>query len=100
MQALGGYPWGVRDAVPLSSAGNIRMLDAVEARLEAGRGSDGLVQYLNRMGVRYLVVRNDLAPGAQAPLPIRVHQALEDSKGIRRVAFFGPIVDRKMKAAR
>ena len=94
LQALGGYPWGVRDAVPLSSAGNIRMLDAVEARLEAGRGSDGLAQYLNRMGVRYLVVRNDLAPGAQAPLPIRVHQALEDSKGIRRVAFFGPIVDR------
>ena len=94
LQALGGYPWGVRDAVPLSSAGNIRMLDAVEARLESGRGSDGLAAYLNRMGVRYLVVRNDLAPNAQAPLPIRVHQALEDSKGLRRVAFFGPIVDR------
>ncbi len=94
LQALGGYPWGVRDAVPLSSAGNIRMLDVVESRREAGRGSDGLAQYLDRMGVRYLVVRNDLAPSAGAPLPIRVHQALETSKGIRRVAFFGPIVDR------
>ena len=94
LQALGGYPWGVRDAVPLSSAGNIRMLDAVEARLESGQGSDGLAEYLTRMGVRYLIVRNDLAPDAQAPLPIRVHQALEGSTGIRRVKWFGPIVDR------
>ncbi len=94
LQALGGYPWGVRDAVPLSSAGNIRMLDAVETRLESGRGSAGLAPYLERMGVRYLVVRNDLAAGAQAPPPIRIHQALDDSPGIRRVAFFGPIIDR------
>ncbi len=93
LQAFGGYPWGIRDAVPLSSAGNIRMLDAVEARLEAGRGSPGLAAYLNRMGVEYLVVRNDLAPSAAAPLPIRIHQALDDSKGLQRVAWFGPIVD-------
>ncbi|HQR78875.1 MAG TPA: alpha-(1-_3)-arabinofuranosyltransferase [Actinomycetota bacterium] len=94
LQAFGGYPWGIRDAVPLSSAGNIRMLDAVEARLEAGRPSAGLAQYLDRMGVRYLVVRNDLAPAAQAPPPIRVHQALDGSMGLTRVAWFGPIVER------
>ncbi len=94
LQAFGGYPWGVRDAVPLSSAGNIRMLDAVESRLESGQPSPGLAAYLNRMGVRYLVVRNDLAPSAQAPMPIRVHQALDGSPGINRVKWFGPIVDR------
>lgn len=93
LQAFGGYPWGVRDAVPLSSAGNIRMLDAVEERLQSGRPSAGLALYLERMGVRYLVVRNDLAAGARAPEPIRVHQAIDASPGIRRVAWFGPIVD-------
>ena len=94
LQALGGYPWGVRDAVPLSSAGNIRMLDGLESRLESGRGSSGLAQYLDRMGVRYLVVRNDLAARSQAPMPIRVHQAIDASPGLHRVAWFGPIVDR------
>ncbi len=93
LQAFGGYPWGIRDAVPLSSAGNIRMLDAVESRLESGRASAGLAAYLDRMGVRYLVVRNDLAASAQAPMPIRVHQALDASPGLRRVKWFGPIVD-------
>ncbi len=97
LQAFGGYPWGVRDAVPLSSAGNIRMLDVVEARLESGQASPGLAAYLDRMGVRYLVVRNDLAASAQAPLPIRVHQALDRSPGINRVAWFGPIVDRPFR---
>ncbi|MBK6763712.1 MAG: DUF3367 domain-containing protein [Micrococcales bacterium] len=94
LQALGGYPWGVRDAVPLSSAGNIRMLDGLEARLESGRGSPGMAQYLERMGVRYLVVRNDLSARGQAPMPIRVHQAIDTSRGLRRVAWFGPIVER------
>ena len=69
------------------------MLDAVEARLESGQPSPGLAAYLNRMGVRYLVVCNDLAPSAQAPMPIRVHQAWMAARD-QPVAFFGPIVDR------
>lgn len=92
LQALGEYPWGVRDAVPLSSAGNIRALDAVERRLEAGQGSPGLAASLNRMGVSYLVVRNDLSPQTQAPYPGRIRQALDASPGINRVRSFGPLV--------
>src|SRR5690606_1680121 len=42
LQALTDAHWAVRDSVPLSSAGNIRLLDAIERRLGAGRGGAGV----------------------------------------------------------
>lgn len=93
LQALATTAWGVRDAVPLSSAGNIRILDALERRLEDGEGSPGLAPFLQRAGVRYLVVRNDLSPGAAGPRTIQIRQALTRSPGIRRVADFGPLLE-------
>ena len=90
MQALATEPWVVRNAVPLTPAGTIRMLDAVERRLSEGRPSPGLAAYLRRAGVSYLVVRNDLQLSADVPNPVLVHQALDGSSGLARVATFGP----------
>lgn len=91
LQALTDAHWAVRDSVPLSSAGNIRLLDAIERRLGAGRGGAGVSTALRRAGVGLLVVRNDLDRSrVEAPRPALVHQALAEMPGVERVATFGP----------
>ena len=90
MQSLARSRWLVRNAVPLTPPGNIRMLDAVEARFAQGLGSPGLAGFLRRAGVEFLLVRNDLTRTADIPDPVLVHQALADSPGLERVAVFGP----------
>ena len=85
LQPLASSAWAVRNAVPLAPAGNIRMLDAIESQLASGRPSAGLAGYLRRAGIGHLVVRNDLRSGDQ-PEPVLVHQALDGSPGVRRVA--------------
>ncbi|MCP2335141.1 alpha-(1-_3)-arabinofuranosyltransferase domain-containing protein [Actinomadura rupiterrae] len=82
--------WGARQMVPQGSPGYARMLDAIDQRVAAGRGSPGLSEVLARSGVRYLLIRNDLSRGDLAGAwPGRVHQALDTSPGVRRVAAFG-----------
>ncbi|WP_168929312.1 alpha-(1-_3)-arabinofuranosyltransferase family protein [Nocardioides sp. GY 10113] len=92
MQWLAESPWAVRNVIPLAPAGNIRMLDRIEEAFAEGRGSDGLVSYLRRAGISYLLVRNDLARQDDVPDPVLVHQAIEQSPGLVRVASFGPTV--------
>ncbi|MFD3400126.1 alpha-(1-_3)-arabinofuranosyltransferase family protein [Kribbella sp. NPDC058693] len=88
-QALLKRPMAVRDAVPLGSAGATRWLDEVERRLGSGVGDRTLQQALQRAGVRYVVVRNDLRYDVQLASTIAVHESLGES-GIGRVASFGP----------
>lgn len=90
LQSLASSPWAVRNAVPLTPAGNIRMLDEIERRLNEGLGSDGLASYLRRAGVSHVVVRNDLVRGDDIADPVLVHQALDTTPGVSRVASFGP----------
>ena len=92
LQPVATSPWAVRDAVPLSSAGNIRLLDAVDEVLASGRGSPGLAEVLARSGVQWVVVRNDLAGVARPPRPVLVHQALDRSPGIEFRTGFGPVL--------
>ncbi len=93
MQVLAHRPWTVRDGVPLGSAGNTRMLNAVETAVGSGRGSPGLADFLARAGIQFVIVRNDLDWRATgAPEPVVVNQALARSVGLSKVRSFGPVV--------
>ncbi len=92
MQWLARSPWAVRNAVPLTPPGNIRMLDEIERRINSGDGSPALSAYLRRAGIRHLLVRNDLTRSPDITDPVIVHQALARNPDLRRVASFGPMV--------
>jgi arabinofuranan 3-O-arabinosyltransferase len=92
MQPLAESAWDVRNAIPLTPEGHIRVLDAVEELLARGQGSAGLAGYLARAGISHLVLRNDLEPGTSGSTrPVLVRQALAESPGITPVADFGPV---------
>ncbi len=83
--------WGVRQLVPAGSPGYTRALDAIDLQVRSGQGSPGLSAFLGRMGVRYVLVRNDLRRETlRGAWPARLHQALDGSPGLRKVASFGP----------
>ncbi|SDK29557.1 arabinofuranan 3-O-arabinosyltransferase [Nonomuraea maritima] len=93
LQALTVARWTTRQITPPGSVGLTRLLDAVDQRLTAGHGSPGLTAVLRRMGVRYLLVRNDLArANLQGAWPARIFEALRASPGITKVRSFGPPV--------
>ncbi|GAA3389783.1 alpha-(1-_3)-arabinofuranosyltransferase domain-containing protein [Cryptosporangium minutisporangium] len=104
LQPLAESGWLVRDGVPLSSAGNIRLLDAFDQLLADGQPSAGLATALAGAGIGYVVVRNDLDwRRGRATRPELVHEALDGSPGLERVKTFGPeltaagdLVDRKL----
>ncbi len=84
--------WAERQLVPAGSAGFTRLMDAVDQRIASGHGSTGLAPVLARMGVRYILVRNDLRrDDLRGAWPSRVHEALAASPGIRRAAWFGDV---------
>jgi arabinofuranan 3-O-arabinosyltransferase len=90
LQPLATVDWAERDLSVIGSPGNERLLDAIDQRLAAGDGSAGLAQVIARMGIRYVLVRNDLTrAGLSGAWPARVNEALATSPGIVRVAEFG-----------
>ncbi len=82
--------YGVRDAVPLTPAGTIRFLDAIEARLQSGRSIGGAVDALLATGTRYLVLRNDLDTTQEgSPSVAFARSALVNSPRVRLLESFG-----------
>ncbi|MGE5132590.1 MAG: alpha-(1-_3)-arabinofuranosyltransferase family protein [Gemmatimonadota bacterium] len=90
LQPLTSVDWADRELSLIGSPGNERLLDAIDQQLASGVGSPGLASVLARMGVRYLVVRNDMNRTVlNGAWPALVNQALAASPGIRPVARFG-----------
>ncbi|QIM20974.1 DUF3367 domain-containing protein [Phycicoccus sp. HDW14] len=90
LRSLSSVDLAVRDAVPLTPAGTIRFLDDVEHRLQAGQGLGGDADVLRRLGVRWLVVRNDLDAAVAGQPPVALaRSAVRDSEGTQFVRGFG-----------
>ena len=91
MEAISQSAWAMRTIAPLSSVGNIQMMDAVNNVLANGIPAPGLASYLARNGIRYLVTENDQNPYTTAgPTPYEVAMVLAQSPGIKLVKRFGP----------
>ncbi|MEZ7132565.1 alpha-(1-_3)-arabinofuranosyltransferase family protein [Nonomuraea sp. AD125B] len=97
LQALTTARWTTRRIEPPGSVGLTRLLDVVDQRLAAGHGSAGVTAVLRRLGVRYLLVRNDLMrQNLQGAWPSRIYEALRETPGVKLVRSFGdPVGDRQ-----
>ncbi|HEX8005614.1 MAG TPA: alpha-(1-_3)-arabinofuranosyltransferase family protein, partial [Trebonia sp.] len=90
LEPLASSPWAERALVPYGGAGSQAFLDTAEQAIESDEAVLGLPAYLDRAGIRYVVVRNDLAPGQIGYVsPQIVNETLALSK-FERVASFGP----------
>jgi arabinofuranan 3-O-arabinosyltransferase len=93
LQPVADGPWTVRDAAPLAQPGYVRLLDTIQQSLASGAADRTLGHLLARAGIRYLVVRNDLAATSSAVAALRfVHATVADAPSLIRVAQFGPDV--------
>ena len=92
LEALATSPWAQRGLVPYGGAGSQILLDTAEKAIDSGEQIAGLTGYLQRAGIRYIVVRNDLNPRQLGyTSAAQVHQTLALS-GFTRVTSFGPLV--------
>ncbi|MFH8617736.1 alpha-(1-_3)-arabinofuranosyltransferase family protein [Streptomyces sp. NPDC017979] len=92
LDVLAESAWAQRDYVPFGTAGNRRVMDAVEQALLTGAAIPGLRDFLGRAGLHYVVVRNDLDPDQLGYVPTpTVKRALEQS-GYQRVQGLGPVM--------
>ena len=89
LEPLARSPWAQRDLVPFSSAGVSGLLNGAEQAIESGIASPGLAGYLDRAGIRYVLVRNDLDPAQLGYTPPQVVHAALRASGFILVKSFG-----------
>ena len=94
IQVLGSPPWSARSQSTVAPAGTMRVLDAIEAQVAAGRPITGFADTLRRMGITHVVVRNDLDPDRTgAAHPDVVMASVTATTGLTPVADFGETAD-------
>jgi arabinofuranan 3-O-arabinosyltransferase len=90
LEPLYNGDWASSQLSAIGSVGNTRLLEAIDQQMAAGDGSAGLTALLARMGVKYLLVRNDLIRSdLRGAWPARIHEAIAASPGLVKVAQFG-----------
>ncbi|HUA43251.1 MAG TPA: alpha-(1-_3)-arabinofuranosyltransferase family protein, partial [Streptosporangiaceae bacterium] len=90
LEPLDNGDWASSQLSAIGSVGNTRLLETIDQQMAAGDGSAGLTALLARMGVKYVLVRNDLIRSdLRGAWPARIHQAIATSPGIVKVAQFG-----------
>lgn len=92
IQATAKSDWATREIVPFGQPGYVRLLDAVETMVATGTPQPGLAPLLARMGIRYVVLRADLAPDADATDLGVAWSTLAFSPGLSPAQHFGPTV--------
>ena len=92
LEPLASSPWAERALVPYGGAGSQVFLDTAEEAIESGQAVPGLPAYLDRAGIRYVVVRNDLDPGTIGYISPQIVNETLGLSGFKRVTSFGPQV--------
>jgi arabinofuranan 3-O-arabinosyltransferase len=91
LQPVATTPLTTRNAVPLTQAGYIRLLNEIEVKLARGSADPTLAPLLARAGIGYVVLANDLdslKSGSTQLLFVRA--TLNRSPGLHLRAGFGP----------
>ncbi|MCU1499295.1 MAG: hypothetical protein JWM47_3248, partial [Acidimicrobiales bacterium] len=93
ISGLATEPWTVRNIIPLGGTGSARLLDEFDRRLTNRELAGGTAEFLSRMDVKYVLVRNDLDRGRIfSPAPGLVRTSLSQTPGLTMVEAFGPQV--------
>ena len=92
LESLSKSPWIDREVAPYSGAGSTRVIDAIDQALRTGIPQPGLAALLNRSGISYIVMQNDVEwQLSDSPSPYTINNVLGAS-GISVAASFGPTV--------
>jgi arabinofuranan 3-O-arabinosyltransferase len=93
LEVLADSPWTERGIVPYGNAGSQQLLETIESAVESGDEVPGLAAYLERAGIRYVVVRNDMSLDMTNYTPPQDANETMAQSGFERVASFGPLID-------